>query len=681
MRVVMRVVFGLLALLLLAVLGLVLFLPRVLESPETRAAISAAAERQIGRRVEYAGLSLGFLPPSIVVAAPMIAGEQADDPPLLRAEAVSLRLALVPLFSGTVLVDSLVVSGAVLELALTEQGLALPSPPSEGEESVPAPDDAPQAPSISLAVRQVVVRNSSAVLVDRTLASPLTWSLGELNLTARGSEPGEPIAFEAGAVLGTGGVLTAQGNGTLDGALDLTLRLERVAIGPAAPYASQLTRLDGFLSGEIGLQAGEGAVRQTQIELRLTDWAAQTAELAFAGEIDLRAKLLPEKPVDFDIAVRLESGGELRASGRASPAPELDARIELDAVALAPAVAVLGEGAQGASLAGSIEFRGFTVANDPLQIGGELVLDTLRLRLAEVAPITLNGRAEALGDAIRLAELSVEAGGQVMSLSGVVADLNGDMPFDLALASVGVLRANELFGAVTPLKDTLYGPLTFSGRLSGRAATATPETPLSDTLKGHFDFDLGRGVGDGAEGGRLRGVSILRSALGDFEKVGRVVLLSASIARGGSLERFYGEEFERMEGRFAISQGQLQSENLRIVYRGYGVNLRGAVVLADQRLDMTGEIELGGEVVRALGGRAADRKLVIPLASVGGTVAEPELGVSREALVALSRQILATNEVARKATEQIEKTVEKLLPKPADLLEKGLGDLLGRGRR
>src|SRR5207249_9143005 len=101
-----------------------------------RAKISASARAALGRELRYGEIGVGLLPPSLLVEEPEIAGESAGDPPLARAERVSLRVELWPLFRGQLEVASLAIDGLALHLVRAEQGLVLPGP--SGSEPPPS---------------------------------------------------------------------------------------------------------------------------------------------------------------------------------------------------------------------------------------------------------------------------------------------------------------------------------------------------------------------------------------------------------------------------------------------------------------------------------------------------------------------------------------------------------------
>jgi uncharacterized protein involved in outer membrane biogenesis len=104
--------------------ALALLLPGVLASDALRGQIQTAADGALGREVRFAELEFGLFPPTLLALDVAVAGASAQAPPLVEAE----RVALLPLLSRTVWVDSFVVHGATAHLVRSEDGIQLPRP-------------------------------------------------------------------------------------------------------------------------------------------------------------------------------------------------------------------------------------------------------------------------------------------------------------------------------------------------------------------------------------------------------------------------------------------------------------------------------------------------------------------------------------------------------------------------
>ncbi len=719
MKIVVRILVGLILLLGLGLAIIAIVLPGIIDSPETRALIAETSEAQIGRPLEFETLSLGLLPPSIVVEGPRIAGETADAEALFEATSISLHIALMPLLSLTVRVDSLLVDGARIMLVRTQDGLALPAPP-EAPASAPKPAAPAKAssqaagsePPVKLDIQSIAIRAARIVFDDRTVEPPLMWKLEPIDLNLVGDGNGGPVMLTGHAVLGAGGTIDLAGQIDLRRlAADLQIGLVDLDLRKTSGYAEKGARIDARLSGDVKVKVVDATPQSLSVALVLDANRLTTGGAEVSGPTRLEATIdltnvdpkgrflldagaarieVPEafvKPADVVLSVEgnfvVPAEAPLRVSIGALRLHSLVARMEIESAdttrigvdaapfdlagwdALLPSV-------PAGLLGGRAAIRGLVIEDEPLSVRGEIALEPLQLALAQGEPATVQGKLVGEGNALALPGLDFQAGGQHVMLTGRINDLAGAQSFSLTLKTVGVLRANPLVSATTTYADTVFGPLEFDGKVEGKLAAG--EQALTDTLGGYFHFDLGRGAGDGEEGGRLEGVSILRAVWSDFEHLGTAAEL-ASLLSGGAvpnLEGSFGDEFERMDARLLIRNGHLETERLRIVYRDYGVNLNGTVRLVDQVLDMKGEIKLGQGLVKKLGAEAGDGDVVVPLAHVGGTVAAPEIDVSSDAAKAFAREMLARNPKVTAATKSLGREADKVIPGAS----KVLGDLL-----
>jgi hypothetical protein len=283
--------------------------------------------------------------------------------------------------------------------------------------------------------------------------------------------------------------------------------------------------------------------------------------------------------------------------------------------------------------AGELALERVTVQTPPLDLGGRVLLRGLRLRPGagdRVEPVTLDGALVAEGTRLQSSGLVAKAGGETVQLELELTDLAG-APRYRVRASTANAEIAALLGSLTGQKGTLEGPLTANADLAG--PLGGEEDPLR-AVTGRARIDVGKG--------RLAGVSLLRGVvdrLGAFAEV-------AALARGGkALEPFYRDEFESITGSFDLGGGLARTEDLRLVYRDYAVDLRGVYGLLDESLDFTGKLTVGRALDAALAGQApapggADGSpaapKVIPLARVRGTLDSPRVELTREAALALA---------------------------------------------
>ncbi len=673
--------------------ALLLALPRIAASDAVRARLEAAARDATGRDVRWQELSFGLLPPRLVVLEPVVQEPGGSGDPLVRAEQVDLRLALLPLLARSVVIDSLRLDGVTLRLVRTPDGVRLPgkqAPPAAGK---PPAGEAPEpeaAAGVALAVRQLELTNSRLMLEDRTVSPPVTWDLGELRADVRGRSLEEPLDLDVSAALGSGGRLRVRGTTKLDGEIDLTANLEGLVLAPLAPYLGKQRRAAGALTGTVTARGPASAPESVKADLVLADGDVRVEDVGLQGRVVLKAELTGglEKPngsfeVDatqaalaYGSAFTKPSGTPATVRGRLVPRPDgslgvdevrlqiknLDAtgrlslgkrtRVELDAPpfdlggwdALLPALA-------GTQPQGKLGFEKLALATEPLEVRGRIALDPLRVSLEKGQPITVRGALEGSGAALRGAGLAVDVAGQSATVDLDVTSLATEPRYRVGARAEGA-DANALVTALAGKKDVLYGPLAFQSDLSG--PVGGPE-PALEAIQGQARLEIGKG--------RLRGVSLLRGAMERLASFAEAAILLGAL-KSQRLQRFYGDEFESVSGTFRLGQGRARTNDLTIVYRGYTADLVGSFGLVDGALDMTGKLTISEEVDQALVQAALEsgaappepKKKVIPLARVGGTLGSPRVDLSPQAVASLA----STYALGRRR-EKLEQKIDETL--------------------
>ncbi len=688
MRLALRVGLALLLLLALAVGALVVALPRLASSDAVRARITEAAREATGREVTFAALSFGLFPPRLVVTRPSVAGSAPGAPAALQAERIGLRLSLLPLLAREVVVDSVVLEGVRLRLVRTRDGVELPLARPTRAARGGASTEAPRPPGpgagaaepvggsgFGFAVGALELRGSAFVLEDRSVQPPVTWELTDLEGRARGRSLEDPIELELSGRLASGGGLELRGRAKLDGSADLELELAGVALAPAASYAGRQARIGaGAVSGRVQTSGDLASPSAVTADLVVTDADLEVEEVAFQGRLAVEAKLAVGEtglggPFEIDATqARLRYGGffekppgtEATATGRLVPAPGgLDVRdwhlkirnfeaetqlrmgartrLELDARPfdlggwgeLVPALAPYEP-------AGELALERVAVETPPLELGGRVLLRGLRLRPGagdRVEPVTLDGALVAEGTRLQSSGLVAKAGGETVELEVELTDLAAAPRYRVRARTANAEIA-ALLASLTGQKGTLEGPLTanvdLAGPLGGEA------DPLR-AVTGRARIDVGKG--------RLAGVSLLRGVVDRLGAFAEVAALAGAGRGGKALEPFYRDEFESIAGSFELGGGLARTEDLRLVYRDYAVDLRGVYGLLDESLDFTGKLTVGRALDAALAGGApapggADASSaapkVIPLARVRGTLGSPRVELTREAALALA---------------------------------------------
>jgi hypothetical protein len=660
----LRAGLALVLLLVLAAVALAVLAPRLVERPEVRERIAAAAKDATGRTLHYETLGFGLLPPRLEATGVALEGGPKDTP--LRAERVALEVALLPLLARTVLVDEVVVRGVELTLTRTKQGLALPiePPPKEAGaegEAEPGPEAAEAGGGVSIAVREVRIEDSKLTLLDRTVRPAAEWVLDELDARARGRLGSDaPIAFEVAAKL-AGAPLHAEGEASPAGALDAKLALDRFPTERLAPYLPEGLALSGPAALEVEAEgtlakfAGPLALDLTKAEIRRGDSFTKPAgdRAAFAGRlvrdgdrIRIEGGKLSLRDVGFDVAAELAPNTRVR----------LDAE-RFDLAGFSPWLPGLAD----SGVSGGLALDAFEARLDPISVGGGLVLDGVAAPVGETRGV-LSGRLEGKGDALVGDAMELRVADQLFRLGLRLDSLAQDPQATLKLLSEGA-DAGKLVSGVSGKNSTLEGPLALSTDL--HAPLSDPDA-LMRALTGRIEL--------GVTPGKLRGVSLLRAAFAALGTAGGVAERLGA-AKGKSMERFYQDAFETLAGSFQIAGGEARTDDLRLVYDDYRVDLAGVYGLLDRSLDFRGKLTMFEEIDRALAeGETRGVKRELPLAAVRGTLDDPKVRIAPEVALQFAAPYYAGGERREKLEQKLdEKLGEGGGKQVIDLLDSVLG--------
>jgi len=688
MRSLWRLVVGVVALLVAAVLALALLLPRLLATETVRERIQAAAEDAVGSEVRYGALEVGLLPPSLLVMDVTVAGATAASPRLVEAERVALRLALLPLLARTVVVESLSVRRPVVRLLRTAAGIELPR-----REAAASPEPAPEraageGASVGIALAGFALHEGTVVLEDRSVSPAQTWELRDVELHARAESLDRPVGFDLVAELGGGGRVSASGSVSLAGSVQAEAELQAVELSPVRPYVGG--DLAGAFSGTVAVSGPVANPALLQLDgvveggrMRLDD-AVLAGRLSVSAEVrQLRAAPSGRFDIDATAAqirygdvVAKQPGAAATVSGKIVSAS--DGTIGLDDVVLrirdfhatgrvrlgkrvrivaeAPPFDLAGLHDVVPSLAryrlsGPARLENLAVTTSPLDVRGAVHLDGVTAVLPERGPVRLEGSIVGRGDHIDTEDLQVVAADQVIDVAASARELGGALRYRLDLTTRGA-DANRLLSTFSSKRDFLYGLLTLDGRVQGAALGDRP--PLEDAA-GRIHIDIDRG--------RLKGVSLLQLTFDHLGSLGSVATLASRLLGGPDLSRFYGDDFQEISGSFDIADGFVRTDDLRIVYRSYTVDLRGALHLSDLGIDMTGRITIGDEIGRALGRTdpTAAGENTIPLARVTGTLDRPQVRVTPEVAAAFLGRMGAGSKLQRTLDDAVGGEVGDLL--------------------
>jgi hypothetical protein len=716
-KILLRLAATAVALAFLLLVLLAILVPRLVQTEAARAKIQSASRSALGRELQYREIDVALMPPSLLVEEPRLAGKGPDGAAPLEARRIALRISLLPLLGGAVVIDSLVVDGAALRFVRTADGVALPLPASprsrdEKPAAARAGDKGAGGP-VALAVRALELRDAEVVLEDRTLHPPVTWVLRDIDVEARGSSLDAPIELEASLELASGGAISARGTAALGGDLDLELEIAGLALAPLQPYAGAEVALEGLLAGAIRVQGPAANPAAISADLTIRDARFTLSDIAVSGAIVARVDVAHafERPsgsfdLDASAAVLRYSGAftkpagtpasvsgrivadengalavddvtlrirdfEATGSARVGPPLRVDVRratADLEGwAALVPALA-----AQAPS--GRLRAEALRFVSQPPGLSGSLHLENLLLKPPEVsAPIAVSGELIARGSEVGSRDLGIVAAGQSVAVDLRLRDLFGAIRYAIDTRVEGA-DTNALVTAFAGKPDTLQGPLSLQGSYRG---VLDPERPLVGGLSGEADLDI--------EKGRLAGVSLLQASfaqLGSLGSLGSLALDAGRLFGGRDLQRFYGDEFERIQARLRIVDGIVHAEPLALLYSTYDATLTGTLDLADLSLDMQGLLtiyeEVDGSIARHAGAEGYQpTRRSIPLAAVRGSLDAPKVQIAGNSAVEF-----ASGYAKSLYGGQLESVLDKELGKgTGQAIEDALEGIFGGDRR
>jgi hypothetical protein len=681
MKILLRVAIVLVVLVVVLLAAAAFLLPDLVASDAVRERIEAAAEGALDRDVAFGGLDFGLLPPSLLVENVSVAGATPKAAPLLAAERVALRIALLPLLTRTVVVDSLVVESAQVHLVRTKHGLELPGVKAGGADAGETGGAGADGGSpVDLAVAGVELRDCSVVVEDRAVVPPVTWEVRDLQVRVRGSSLDDPLDFDLGFELGSGGRIAAKGNATLAGVVDAEAELAGVVLASLKPYLPAGTKVAGTLSGAIVVSGPAANPSALRLDVELADGRIEQGDLSVIGTAGVVADLggglkTPSGTFDVD-ATRAEirsgeafvkpAGEAATVRGKIASAqdgtlafddvrlklrnfePTASARIgkRVEVHADAPAFEVAGWDAllpalAGYQLAGPVRIDELALKTAPMDLRGAIRFEGTRAVLPDAGPVQIDGALVGAGNAMKSENLTLTAAGEVIHVDATVSDLDGAIRYRVRTNAASA-DTNKLVSALSSKRDFIYGMLDFDGDLSG--AVAGPRPPL-ESIDGRVRFNIDKG--------RMKGVSILQLAFDRMGSVASVAALASQVLGGPNLTPFYEDDFKEIRGTFDVQQGVVRTNDMRIVYRDYAVDLRGLLRLADLGVDMTGIITLGEKISATLGRKGGSGAQTISLARVTGTLDDPEVQVSPEVAMAF----LGGSGASKKLDKVIDDTV------------------------
>jgi len=684
MKILVRLLAAVAAIVILLVIAAVVFLPDLLESDAVRERIRTAAQEALQREIAYSELTIGIFPPSLVAREVTVAGPTAKDPLLLDAGDVAFRVALLPLLSRTVIVDSLVVNDAKVHLIRTPDGLVLPGGDDEKSPSdakpKPSGDAAASGPPVQIAVSRVELRDCAVVLDDRAVKPATRWDVSDLQLDARGKGLDDPIDFDVAFALASGGTIDAAGRAALGGDLDLQAKVRDLAIRPFLAYVDAGPELGGVLNGTVQIRGPIDSPSDLRADLELADGRFVLDDLAVSGPVSIDADLSdaldsPKGTFALDatranvaygtafvkapgetatVNGKFAAGGDgrlafddvqtqirnFRSTSRIETGDRLHAVIDAPAFDISgweQAIPALAE----ARPSGPIRIEKLDVRTNPLDVRGGVHFGGVQTVLPDRGAVKIDGALVGEGNVIRSRDLAMIAGGVRIAIDATLSEPDR-VNRDAVKTAAAKADTNRIVSTLSSKRDFLYGILDFDGDFHG--TLGGDRSPL-ETLVGKAALDI--------EKGRLKGVSLLQLTFDRMGSMGSVASLASQVLGGPDLTPFYADDFQEISGHFDANSGVVRTDDFRIVYRDYTVDLRGTLKLIDLALDMTGHLTLGPKIDAALQRGTTGSASTIKLARVTGTLDDPSVQVSPEVAMAFLGRSGASGKVGKIVGDKI----------------------------
>ncbi|MGH8584836.1 MAG: AsmA family protein, partial [Gammaproteobacteria bacterium] len=451
MKKVLKAVSILFGLLVAAVAAAVIIVPMVFDPNDYKDEIKSLIERETGRSWDLAGdIGLSIFPWLGFDLGPLALGNAPGFAPdaFLKAERTRVHVALLPLLRKEVQIDTVTMTGLVVNLAREPGGKTnwddLLARTGDAKESKEAP-----AGLVAFALGGIDLRDAAVSWDDRQKKE--RYAIRGLHLKTDAIKPGEPVDLELRFSL----VATkpaVSGDIGLKGTVMPDLEARRYRLSPLEGGAK--------LKGE-GVPGGDVEIA-LEVALDL-DLAADTAKL---DGLEIRA-------------LGIEAQGDVAATRISSALPALDGKLLLQAPKLSATLESLGQAAAAGTLAGlslDTRFKGTTevLSLDPLALkvmvaGGTLTTGPAPLDVSTRADIDLAKGTVAL-DRLSARGLGLEVSGGIRAEQVLATPrFNGTLkigafsPRDL----MRELRIGRPAAADPKVLTRLSGDVSFTGSTSG----------------------------------------------------------------------------------------------------------------------------------------------------------------------------------------------------------------------
>lgn len=498
------------------------------------------ASDALGSKVTFGAISASVFPRAKLVVDNTTVESGGET---LTLANLTLRVALMPLFSRTLKVEQLVLDSPKVTVYLEKEGVHIAGLPREQSEAQEAPIGEPEATEtqevpIKVTLDNVALRNATIDIVDRV--ADTQYTIKDLNLTSA-------LGFENNVIkLASldGGMTILDDVGVKFDGKDTSLNLTSGALSIAEMQAKAMGNTFR-LTGGIDPNDPKQALRLSSQNVDLASLEPVYAVFAPGiNDLGIRGTAKPE------LSFAWMEGGQYRADG---------------SIALANA--------------------SWNVADIPLHdINGTLTMKANEQQMTfstsdtkgvlRNAPFTVNVKSSIENQRAGLETLTVNIFDGVAKLDTNI-QLEGQMPFTSKL-DLSDMQLEQVVAALLP--DT---PVTITGTLKdvGGQVEGTFNDQLMDSLTGNARMNLADGL--------VKDVNIGKEALG---KVSEIPFLQGTLlaAVPESLRNFIEKDhtvLQSVTGNFAIAKQQMTTDDLQVQSDFFTMDSKGTIGF-DSRLDL-----------------------------------------------------------------------------------------------
>ena len=294
------------------IIGILLVAPLFLNVNQYRPQIQSELQQKLGRQVTLGEMHLGLLPPRVRVENVSV----SDDPhfstgPFAQVQELDVSIALLPLLSKKVEVQSLTLQRPHIELVRNAQGVwnfSTIGQPAAGAAPPPQKKPAPQPGTPgsqnagAFALNNLKISDGQIAVTDRQKRQPRAV-YDHIDVSLSNFAPGKPFSVSATLHLpgagsqevsldGTGGPLNS--SNMMATPFDGSLKLQQVALSAAQKFLNTpaLAGTDATISGEMKIRNQSGNLA-SQGKLKLQDPVIHGVKLGYpiTADYDLRDDL------------------------------------------------------------------------------------------------------------------------------------------------------------------------------------------------------------------------------------------------------------------------------------------------------------------------------------------------------------------------------------------------------